>query len=627
MTENPTDTSLTLWDSTADPPGSADLVYRWNGYAETDSVHSLLRYVETHGERLRRKYVAWVHDLGESRIDGQRLVDGLALKDGLSYWWMTLFVEKSPWKTPSIMDAIRLLALEEIVVQEKPRRFRLVSASRNLHEVLRGLCQSLEIAYEWQRPTDRPQRPLNLRRLYHALPASMQAWLQFGRYLWERWPLRGAEKSGWFPGDRSLFVCSYFVHMVPEEAAEGHFHSRYWEDLHGLMGRLGLSGNWLQHYYPHDAAPNPGVAMEWVRRFNQKRQQEGFHTFLDAYLSGRVVLRVLKRWLKLNLLSRRLGKMEHAFRPQGSKFSLWPLMRGDWYASMRGPVAILNLLWIELFERALRDLPHQKKGLYLCENQGWERALIHAWRKHGHGQLIAVAHGTNRRFWDLRYFTDSRTVRSSDPHPLPQADFVALNSRTAIDDYLSADYPKEAIVECEALRYAYLNDLQARHPARKGEHDATRVLILGDYKPASTIKMLHLLEAAVSHRSVAGTYTVKPHPNFMINAADYPSLHLKVVRTALGEILHDFDVAYSSNVTSAAVDAYLAGLPVVVMLEEMELNFSPLRGQPGVRFVSTAEELLQALQAAGQEVAAIPDRDEFLFLDPELPRWEKVLRT
>ena len=112
----------------------------------------------------------------------------------------------------------------------------------------------------------------------------------------------------------------------------------------------------------------------------------------------------------------------------------------------------------------------------------------------------------------------------------------------------------------------------------------------------------------------------------MVNAADYPSLHLQVVRNALGEILHDFDVAYSSNLTSAAVDAYLAGLPVVVMLEETELNLSPLRGQPGVRFVSTPQELAEALQATGQRSASIPDCNEFFFLDPELPRWQKVLR-
>ena len=60
-------------------------------------------------------------------------------------------------------------------------------------------------------------------------------------------------------------------------------------------------------------------------------------------------------------------------------------MRSDWYASMRGAAAIDSLLFVELFDAALRDLPHQVKGLYLCENQPWEQALIHAWRKYGHG--------------------------------------------------------------------------------------------------------------------------------------------------------------------------------------------------------------------------------------------------
>ncbi len=87
------------------------------------------------------------------------------------------------------------------------------------------------------------------------------------------------------------------------------------------------------------------------------------------------------------------------------------------------------------------------------------------------------------------------------------------------------------------------------------------------------------------------------------------------------------DTAYSSNMTSAAVDAYLTGLPVVVMLEETELNFSPLRGQPGVRFVSTPEELAESLQTADQGMAKGPDHNEFFFLDPELPRWQRLLSS
>ena len=617
--------SLTLWDSSADPPEHAGQVYRWNGYAEKDSTHSLLQYADTHGERLRRKYVAWVHDLGESRIHGKRLVDILAFEDGLSYWWMTLLAEQSPWKSPSIIDAIRLLALEEIVVQERPATLRLVSGNRKLHEALSGLCQGLGIAYEWQRPADQPRQRWNPRRIYQALPYPVQALIWLVRHIWGRWPLRQASKTSWFGGDRALFFCSYFDNVDPKAAEQGVFHSYYWADLFSLLHRTGWQSNWLQLFVPCATEPTPVTAVSWAKHFNQHQQEQSFHSFLDAYLSWPVVSRVLKRWLKLNLLSRRLGEVEPAFRPQGSKFSLWPLMRGDWYASLRGPVAISNLLWIELFEKALHELPHQKKGLYLCENQAWERALIHAWRKNGHGQLIAVQHSMIR-FWDLRYFPDPRTVRSSDPYPMPQADLVALNGKAAVDAYVSLDYPKQAIAQCEALRYGHLNNIRAERSLRKAKGSPVKVLIVGDYTSSANIRILQLLEAAAPHMSDSLAYTMKPHPNLPVKATDYPSLHLKVVTAPLGEILHDFDIAYCSNLTSAAVDAYLAGLPVVVVLDETELNLSPLRGESGVSFVSTPEELAEALRISTCECAATnPNPSSFFFLDPELPRWSRLL--
>ena len=41
--------------------------------------------------------------------------------------------------------------------------------------------------------------------------------------------------------------------------------------------------------------------------------------------------------------------------------------------SWMGPVAMQNILWLHLFDKMLRSLPQQQVGLYLMENQGWER--------------------------------------------------------------------------------------------------------------------------------------------------------------------------------------------------------------------------------------------------------------
>jgi surface carbohydrate biosynthesis protein (TIGR04326 family) len=622
LTDNKPGIYITLLNSDPDSPERVEQFYHWNGHDEKDSLHSLQGYVEKHSERLRDKYLAWVHDLGESQIAGKRLIDHLAFEEGLSYWWMTRFVEKSVYKSP-INDAIRFMAVEEIISKQKPAKFRLVSSNCSLNEAFSDLCMNLDITYEWKRLPGKSPWPLNLGCLYRALPHSAQALIGLVRHIWGRWPLRKAERAGWFGDDKSIFLCSYFFNMDPDLAEEGYFHSHYWRGLHDLMQKLGISANWLQHYYPHDAVPNPGIAIDWVQRFNQKQKTQGFHTFLDGYLSWGIILCVLKRWFGLTRTSRDLGEIKQAFRPQGMGISLWPLLREDWYASVCGRTAIDNLLFIELFDMALSDLPHQEMGFYLCENQAWERALINAWRKHGHGRLIAVVHAT-ARFWDLRYYADPRTIRSSNPYPMPQADLTALNGKVAIDAYLRAGYPKEAIVECETLRYGYLNKVRAGFRKDK-RTDKIKVLILGDYLSSCTIKMLQLLEEAQQYIAGSATYIMKPHPNYRVDPEGYPALKLEVVMEHLEKILHDFDVVYSSNKTSAALDAYIAGLPVVVMLDNAELNFSPLRGQSDVCFVNTSEELAEALQMGHQNMVNRPNSNDFFFLDPELPRWRKLL--
>ncbi|HAM35957.1 MAG TPA: hypothetical protein DEB40_10875 [Elusimicrobia bacterium] len=625
LTKNPTGISITVWDSAVEPAECEGLIYTWNGYAENAHVHSLFRQVDIHGERLRRKYLTWIHDFGESRFSNKRIIDHLAIEDGLSYWWLTLLSEQSQYKSPRIKDAIRLLALDEIVNELKPVKVKLVSPDSSLSESLQGLCLKLDIAYTWERIADQHPRSLNLKAACHALPQSIRALATLIRYLHIRWPLRRADKHNWFSGDKALFFCAFFVYMDPQNAQAGHFHSHYWEGLHALLERLNLNGNWLQLYKSAEGGPCPQTAIDWVNRFNRQRQKEGFHAFLDAFLSWRIVLRVLRGWLNLIVISRRLRKLKDAFTPRGTHLSLWPIMKADWYASLRGPDAISNLLWVELFDAALRNMPHQKRGIYTCENQAWERALAHAWRKHGHGQLIAAAHCTIR-FWDLRYFSHPRTITSKrEPYPKPNPDIVAVNGKAALDVCLNANFSKDTLVESEALRYGYLTNLTRTYPSQVKNGGPLKVLILGDYLRSGTSKTLRLLEAAVPLIAIPITFTMKPHPNCLVKSTDYPCLKLKIVMDPLKDILRDFDIAYSSNMTAAATDAYLAGLGVVVMLDDKELNSSPLRGQPGVQFIDTPDRLAKSLMTFSPAESPRPDSSLFYFLDQRLPRWEKLL--
>ena len=97
-------------------------------------------------------------------------------------------------------------------------------------------------------------------------------------------------------------------------------------------------------------------------------------------------------------------------------------------------------------------------------------------------------------------------------------------------------------------------------------HTRLKVLVLGDLIPTSVRHLLGLLERAMLLLP-PNELTFKPHPGYAVDLAEYPGLRAGQTRESLAQILAGFDVAVAANSTSAAVDAYIAGLPVIIGLE------------------------------------------------------------
>ncbi len=218
---------------------------------------------------------------------------------------------------------------------------------------------------------------------------------------------------------------------------------------------------------------------------------------------------------------------------------------------------------------------------------------------------------------------------------MPLPDRLAVNGTVAWKAFAVAGYPVEHLAAEEGLRYLNLSGMAAKRrldcterciekPPRS-ESVRVNILILGDMDPKSMHHFLRLLEDTVKLLPSDYKFTFKPHPAYAVCLADYPGLQADETTKALDRILGEYDFALAANTTSASVDAFLAGLPVIIGLDGDALNLSPLRGQPDVHFVSTREEVAAALRIAGQGLGTSPNHNGFFFLDPELPRWKRLL--
>ena len=614
------DDELLVWDSLLNPtPLDNQKLYFWNNYSEEGGT-SLLRYVDTHGMRLREKYLTWVYELGEVAINGVSLIDSLKIEGDFSYWWMTSFVEKSPWKSPSIVDALRVFGLEEILLSKRPKKLKFVTSNKNLLSVLKNLCNKLGVNFEGELIVKK-SFPNNWSALYKALPVFLQGVLYMAHFAIAYWQFKKLPMSNADSKNKNILFCSYFGNINLDLAKNGQFYTYYWGPLHNFLKKVGVQCNWLQIFVPSNDGIKKKLAIDLVTLFNKNHAAEGFHVFIQRYISFRVLIKALNNWIKLFFICSKIPSPQIFFEPKGHNFNLWPIMRKDWLSSFYGATAVKNLLWLELFDRAMASYSRQEVGFYLCENQSWERALAYAWRKHGHGYLLGVVHATVR-FWDLRYCGDPRPHSLTSAAPCPCEDFALLNGDAAVYEFTQNKYPRNRILKCEALRYLHLSEKQnnTKHNNTKSKN----ILILGDINVESTNHLLKMTELVAGVLDNNFQFNFKPHPYGFVNHNNYSSLKLKIEIDPLALSLERYDLVIACNATSAAVDAYYSGLSVLVMLESNELNYSPLRGCKGVTFFASATELILGLRANNSS-HEVTSGDSFFYLDKNLNGWKKLL--
>ncbi len=609
--------TLLLWDSEAPPPKGPWRTVLWAGFAKetAEDTLSLPQLVEENAEALRKRYLEWIYELGQTHLGSIRLVDRLQLRPGFSYWWMTLLVEKNYANSKRIYDAFRLMALEDLIDSIQPGRMALASSDRTLATVCRLWCGNVGRSFEWRRLKSQNRELSFTRRFYNGMPHPIRAFVTIMRYLWKRWPLRQKAEAS---GTRITFV-DYLVHLGPKINSTGEFASNYWTDLPEVLNRAALKTNWLHHFVECEDVPSAPKARSLMDRFRDNAKGGQLHACFGGALDIPVVLAALRDYVRLVFRAPGIRAAKRHFSAAGSKLDLWPLFKQEWCDSIFGASAVLNCMFLNLFETTLEKMPYQEIGVYLQENQSWEMAFVHAWKTSGHGTLIGVPH-TTVRYWDLRYFYDPRNYERPGLNDLPMPDRVAVNGPVPWAAYQGGGYPEDQLIEVEALRYLYLKEWPVAVPYREG---ALHILICGDYLPEVSHQMMEWLETASKSLPSDSRYVVKPHPACTIRADDYPSIKLEITVAPLRELLVACDVVFTSNVTSAAVDAYLAGLHVISVLDVNSFNLSPLRGLSSVVYVTGPNELALALQHDKRK--DIPTAKPYFCLDSGLPRWRKLL--
>jgi surface carbohydrate biosynthesis protein (TIGR04326 family) len=222
----------------------------------------------------------------------------------------------------------------------------------------------------------------------------------------------------------------------------------------------------------------------------------------------------------------------------------------------------------------------QQWTIFPMENCPWERMLTQSVHEAGAGPVYGMQHSTIRAA-DFRFFDDQRALRDAECRPF-QPDRLYVNGQGALDAMLAAGYAPDQLGVAEALRYMHLAGASPAH-AVDGERS---LLVVTGFFADETDAHLAALAQAVEDGSLDGMRVcVKPHPYLPVEerlARLFPRGGApEVVHRPLGELLASNAVVWASNSTTAALDAALRGLPVLVQAAEDDFDLCPLQGVPG----------------------------------------------
>jgi surface carbohydrate biosynthesis protein (TIGR04326 family) len=609
---------LLLWMGAeqAAPPHANLLL--WQGSARRSGSRSLVEYTETHATEVRRRYLAWAHELGEREVAGRKLREHFRLKRGDSFWWYCLFVEQSAWKQHSLETLIKLMSLELLLQSETPVQLIFAGPQGDYDLVLRALCARAGVRYRCSPEPGSMPMPGSARRVPRLLKG-IAALAHFGR-IWLA--LRAAPQ---LPAARSrgALLCGQFANHNAARGRQG-FISRFWGGFPEVLRKEGYEVQWLHVFYATELAPTARAARRLLGPLNAPGAASGAHMFVESRLAVSGFVRVGWQWLQIALESLRVGRALRAQFAQGDGTIYWPLIRDDWANAFRGFDCVQNLFYMECFAATVTRLPHYEEGLYLMENHAWERALARVWRTAGQGRLTGVAHSTVR-FWDLRYQSDPRRYEPSYREWLPGPDCVAVNSRTAREAYLASCAERESIVESEALRYLHLVPGRPRDFADLKGGEPLRILVLGDYTRERTEALLAIAQRLAESLTTPLEIAIKPHPGCPVDPQRSTSI-LRITQIPVAELVAAAHFVLASNTTSAALEAYVSGGRLLVLDDHSGVNYSPLRGVPDVAFVRDAQDVERVISARDADGRG-RQADAFFNIDPQLPKWRRYFEA
>ena len=570
----------------------------------------LKKFIEENSVFLKNDYLHYLNLLENIKIDKKKIRESYLYKKNYSLWEMSVFSEKNIYKYESISDVVKFLALVKICEKYEKSEIYL----HNLDDKFaKKLSKSLyfskkKIFFENINKTNFFDRK-NIKKFI--LSNIVFSILFFLKNLKFNFCFKNQKKILQNLKHKDIFVISYFTHYDQTKFKKGFFYPLQW-------GRLFEKKNVSFNVFQIFIASKIFKRFSYLNTYLNKKNIHGLskNHFINNFVDFKMVFSVINDFflirnrLKINRYKREINNpiLKDIFNIQSSDFKI----------SLGGAFLLEHLLWINIFDKIFKEIPKQKLGLFLYENQPWEHAFIRAWRLNGHGKIIGYT-PTTVNFWHLNYFNHKSSNKLKFENEKNSPDLIACSSGVAYNFFKNFNIPIQKLRKVESLRYNEIKKLNHKKNAKKN------FLILGDYSHEINKNMLKILDKTINKFKLYDKYNFyyKPHPATFV-PKNLPKNFIVKNDYDLSFLLKRCKNVICSNSTSALIECYEYGNKVFLFNDIKTLDFSPIKSIKVFDFIksfSNSNELYKIINLKSSQNRI----KNFFYKGGKLPKWTKIL--
>lgn len=511
----------------------------WRGIGDSNEL-SINEYVEKNSDKLKSEFFNFIRNINYNSFSFNY--------NEIDLWDLSLTKELSHYKTPQLNTIIKVIALIEIVRENKFETIEILNLEKNLQNKLKSCFKNSNVKLKYSKNIDNEK----LERI--RIPQIVRVFWFLIKFIYTNYYFM-FKKPFEFKESNTILL-SYFTHITSSKNKP--FKSKIWTNLSEILKNKNITSNYLSIYLPTKEFPSSKKTFKYISYLNEKNLSK--HYILQSYISFKDLFKLLGVYIRLCLkynLNYSILSKKYIYK----NHNLLPFFKSQINRSLIGDVLFENLIWIECFKNFYNSLRKKTNIIFTQENQSWEIPFLIFHKKTNKGLITAYQNQFVRK-WDLRYYY--KFNKDSIP------DYFLVTSQTAYDFFLNYGYPKRKINKVEYLRNKKNNQISLNElPLHENG-----ILILGDYIEADTNQTIHNLAPLVLNKNFYLGF--KPHPAKEIDKNLIDKYKIKLETSEINNLIKKYKYFICTNSSGSSIDILLNNKLPLIYNPDYQLNNSPI---------------------------------------------------